>query len=1126
MGLQLTARGRLEIRGIGRSALLALLLTTASVAALGNGRALAQAGAQTSFDIPAGPLGRALAAFGRQSGTQVSYEASIAAGKTSPGIRGPATREQAIAQILKGSGLAYSFADATNVLITQRAAAGGEGLAPDGSLMLDAIQVTGDSPANRPFETPGTSNYISAEEIERFPPQTAGAIFQGTPGVISGATNNGASIDPNIRGLQGMNRVATTIDGSQQSTSSYRGYAGVDSRTYVDPDLIGGISITKGPDGGVAGAIGGTIAMETLGVDDILRPGQSWGVRVRGGGSTNTVDPVIGATDAVHGGEGESALTNGSFAVAVREDNVDFLGAFVRRKTGNYFAGTKGTLTTENYLGQQVPLSNYDHGQLVYNTSEDVTSALLKATFRPTDEQELQIGYLYYGNEFGEISPSAINAGTDVTWQIPLSSVAVNQVTARYRYDPADSELVDFRMNAYLSNLEETNVFAVLGETPELQQQSTNFGVNAQNTSRFTFADTPLSVTYGGSYVYENAQPSGPYSWADASNWAMPADGERQVGSLFARAKWEPAAWLALEAGLEYLAYDTTFNGTTSYQVVSNGDGLFDGYSGGGFSPSAAVTVTLIEGWQIYGQYSAGIRPPSVRETSQTRWDQRFNPDLDAEEASNWEVGTNLSRDDLFIVGDKARLKLAYFDNTTNSYIGRTYNGTLSLFNYDYVRFKGFELSGRYDAGWAFAEFGFNYYTDYEACLQDGTCIDYTLPADYLSNQMPPRFTASVTAGARFFEERLTLGARVTYMGERLAPVVDDGSYFTVTKLWEPYTVVDAFAQWKLNDNITLDVSVQNLLDAYYVDALNNTDMPAPGRTVTATLTGKLGGTERLAPLPFGPAAGSGRWTGLYVGGHFGHGFGSITGETTLADGTANDIASTEAADQSLAAMVGGGQVGYNYQFASGIVLGVEADIAWTGLTDVSDAGATEAQTLIDRQMLQAQTEYSLDWLATVRGKLGYSFDRLFIYGTGGVAFLRETEERSQYIATTGGASVPFGHTTTLSFTEAAAATRSGFAVGGGAEYALTDRWSLKLDYLFAGFGRENFLFPNARGGVGKSYSVRTLCRSNNSTPPCPGGFTGYVTTNYVGSSETINGREASNEAELQMVKIGLNYRF
>jgi hemoglobin/transferrin/lactoferrin receptor protein len=1126
MGLELAIRGRFGIRRIGKGAFLALLLATASVTVLGGSPALAQAGAQTSFDIAPGPLGRALAAFGRQSGTQVSYEASIAAGKTSPGIRGPATREQAIAQILQGSGLAYSFADATNVLITQPAAAGGDSLATDGSVMLDAIQVTGDSPANRPFETPGTSNYISAEELERLPPQTAGAIFQGTPGVISGATNNGASIDPNIRGLQGMNRVATTIDGSQQSTSSYRGYAGVDNRTYVDPDLISGITVTKGPDGAVGGAIGGTIAMETLGVADILREGENWGVRVRGGGATNTVDPVIGATEAIYGGEGDAAFTNGSFAVAAREDNVDFVGAFVRRQTGNYFAGTRGSLTTENYLGQQEDLSNYGHGQLVYNTSEDVTSALLKTTFRPTDEQELQIGYLYYGNEFGEVTPSAVAAETtEVTWQVPLSSVDVNQVTARYRYRPVDNDLVDFRANAYASNVDESNIFALLGTTGPVDQQSRNFGANAWNTSRLSLFDTPLALEYGLSYTYERAIPTeSPPLVSSRTLWALPPDGERQVGTMRGKAKWDPLSWLSLEAGLEYITYRTSFFGIEDYLYAGP---EFASYEGDGLNPSASVTVTPLEGWQLYAQYTSGTRPQSLREVSQTRFEQEFNPDLKAEQASNWEVGTNLLKNDLFLAGDKARLKFAYFENTTDNYIGREFVGgeAMMFFNYDYVRFKGLELSGGYDAGWGFVDFGFNYYTDFEACLQNGVCVDYTYQADYLTNQMPPRFTASVTAGARFLEDRLTLGGRVTYMDQRLAPLIPD-EYFWTTAVWEPYTVVDLFGRWKLNDNVTLDVSVQNLLDAYCVDALNNTDMPAPGRTVTATLTGRLGGTERPTPLPFGPPPGSERWTGLYIGGHFGYGFGSIEGTTTTGDGSANDIAATESADQSPANMLAGGQVGYNYQFRNGLVLGVEADFSWTHMTDYKEAAATEAASLIDNHALQARTDYSFDWLATVRGKAGYAWDNLFLYGTAGVAFLQETETRTQYRSSSASASLPAWRTTDNFFVESADATRTGFTIGGGAEYALTDRWSIKLDYAYAGFGAESFLFSDARAGVTKSYTVTTICRPpTNSAPPC-NGATGAIRTVYPGTSDTVNGRRASNEVDLQMVKIGVNYRF
>ncbi|WP_148203777.1 secretin and TonB N-terminal domain-containing protein [Nitrobacter winogradskyi] len=96
------------------------------------GDAFAQSAAQTSFNVPAGPLGRVLTAFGRQAGLQVTYLTSIGTGKTSPGISGPATREQALARILQGTGLSYHFTNATTVAISQPAAAGGAGAAPAG----------------------------------------------------------------------------------------------------------------------------------------------------------------------------------------------------------------------------------------------------------------------------------------------------------------------------------------------------------------------------------------------------------------------------------------------------------------------------------------------------------------------------------------------------------------------------------------------------------------------------------------------------------------------------------------------------------------------------------------------------------------------------------------------------------------------------------------------------------------------------------------------------------------------------------------------------------------------------------------------------------------------------------
>ena len=101
----------------------------------------------------------------------------------------------------------------------------------------------GVSSTDAPFQTPGSSGYISQEQIQRLPPTSVGDIFRNTPGVISAGNRNGQSLDLNIRGLQGMNRIATLVDGAQQTSSTYRGYKGHSNRTFVDSEFIGGIDV-------------------------------------------------------------------------------------------------------------------------------------------------------------------------------------------------------------------------------------------------------------------------------------------------------------------------------------------------------------------------------------------------------------------------------------------------------------------------------------------------------------------------------------------------------------------------------------------------------------------------------------------------------------------------------------------------------------------------------------------------------------------------------------------------------------------------------------------------------------------------------------------------------------------
>ncbi|MFH7617721.1 TonB-dependent receptor plug domain-containing protein, partial [Pseudomonas syringae group genomosp. 7] len=66
-------------------------------------------------------------------------------------------------------------------------------------------------------------------------------------GVFSGDARNSGALDINIRGIQGPGRVPVSIDGGEQALTVWRGYNGVSNRNYIDPNLIGGIQVIKGP---------------------------------------------------------------------------------------------------------------------------------------------------------------------------------------------------------------------------------------------------------------------------------------------------------------------------------------------------------------------------------------------------------------------------------------------------------------------------------------------------------------------------------------------------------------------------------------------------------------------------------------------------------------------------------------------------------------------------------------------------------------------------------------------------------------------------------------------------------------------------------------------------------------
>jgi outer membrane immunogenic protein len=150
-------------------------------------------------------------------------------------------------------------------------------------------------------------------------------------------------------------------------------------------------------------------------------------------------------------------------------------------------------------------------------------------------------------------------------------------------------------------------------------------------------------------------------------------------------------------------------------------------------------------------------------------------------------------------------------------------------------------------------------------------------------------------------------------------------------------------------------------------------------------------------------------WAGPYIGGNLGYAWGSVDNNPTKPSGVS-----------------GGIQGGYNWQNGP-FVFGLEGDIQITGSDDTF-----------------APWKFSNPWFGTVRGRAGYAFNNIYLYGTGGLAF---------------------GELRAETFGLSESHTNAGWTVGAGAEFGLVQNWTAKIEYLYVDLSNSNFSITGVSNG-------------------------------------------------------------
>jgi outer membrane immunogenic protein len=199
-------------------------------------------------------------------------------------------------------------------------------------------------------------------------------------------------------------------------------------------------------------------------------------------------------------------------------------------------------------------------------------------------------------------------------------------------------------------------------------------------------------------------------------------------------------------------------------------------------------------------------------------------------------------------------------------------------------------------------------------------------------------------------------------------------------------------------------------------------------------------------------------WTGFYIGSNMGAAWNGLSDTNT----NFSDTLGSSFSAGTNAQFVGGGQVGVNYQFGNGMVIGAEAMFDWLSNSQNAIITATDSTGTVAANIGMPNAR----WLTTVSGRLGYAWDRVLLYAKGGGAWVTTNTP------TISVAGMP------ASFTSTSNSTSSGYTAGFGVEWAFAGNWSVRGEYTYIGLPSQTFTVAPATptfGGDVITYNNRNI---------------------------------------------------
>lgn len=573
----------------------------------------ARSHANYTFSIEQQPLVSALNAFTAVTGWQIGLPAELGQGVSSPGARGSLTPEKALDRLLVGTNLNYRKLGNNNIVLEKRTAGS--------AITLQQMTISATRTEQAVDSVPSTVSVHEREELDRQNVNTIRELVRYEPGVsVGGAGTRSGNSGYNIRGIDG-DRILTQVDGVEVPDNFFNGPYAKTRRNYVDPEIVKRVEIIRGPASALYGssAIGGAVSYFTLDPDDIIKPGQDVGARLKTGYSSAD----------------ESWLTSGTVAGRVQDFD--------------------GLLHLSQRNGHEMESHNGNNATGLARTGanpEDVrtTNVLAKLGWNYGDENRLGLTYEKYKDDRDINQKSAVGGfflqGQGMNFYRDRRG---NDTITRERFGLENKFALDAPFADHIKTSLNYQIAKTDQSTAEIYQvgrrvlrtrdtlyEEKQWVFDAQLDKAFAIGDTDHVVTYGTTIKQQKVTGSregaatclavGAGCTAIGAPSPTPADSVKKASdfpdptinsyALFAQDQISWNDWTFLPS----LRYDyiqlkpkltEEFLNTTDPERKFPHDDANKTWHR--FSPKLGVTYALTEQYTWFGQYAEGFRTPSAK---------------------------------------------------------------------------------------------------------------------------------------------------------------------------------------------------------------------------------------------------------------------------------------------------------------------------------------------------------------------------------------------------------------------------------------------------------------------------------------------------------------------------------